>query len=111
MANNFQLFPKGSNTAARLFDIDEEICTKVLNVPVHEKVIMEDWTSRDYKLKIASNCEVEELYEWNYGEDSMESRGYVRVENELGHDPYMVSKNNKTTSGNNPFADLLSRFK
>ena len=38
MANNFQLFPKGSNTAARLFDIDEEICTKVLNVPVHEKV-------------------------------------------------------------------------
>ena len=41
----------------------------------------------------------------------MESRGYVRVENELGHDPYMVSKNNKTTSGNNPFADLLSRFK
>ena len=38
MANNFQLFPKGSNTAARLFDIDEQICTKVLNVPVHEKV-------------------------------------------------------------------------
>ena len=38
MANNFQLFPKGSNTAARLFDIDEEICTKLLYVPVHEKV-------------------------------------------------------------------------
>ena len=38
MASNFQLFPKGSNIAARLFDIDEEICTKVLNVPVHEKV-------------------------------------------------------------------------
>jgi len=37
MANNFQLFPKGSNTAARLFDIDEEICTKVLNVPVDAK--------------------------------------------------------------------------
>lgn len=38
MANNFQLFPKGSNTAARLFDIDKEICTKVLNITVHEKV-------------------------------------------------------------------------
>ena len=37
MANNFQLFPKGSNTAARLFDIDEQICTKVLNVPVDAK--------------------------------------------------------------------------
>ncbi|OQA94049.1 MAG: hypothetical protein BWY22_02626 [Bacteroidetes bacterium ADurb.Bin217] len=37
MANNFQLLPKGSNTAARLFDIDEEICTKVLNVPVDAK--------------------------------------------------------------------------
>ena len=37
MANNFQLFSKGSNTAACLFDIDEEICTKVLNVPVDAK--------------------------------------------------------------------------
>ena len=38
MANNFQLFPKGSNTAARLFDIDEEICTKIIKLPVHEKI-------------------------------------------------------------------------
>lgn len=38
MANNFQLFPKGSSTAARLFDVDEEICTKVLSVPVDDKV-------------------------------------------------------------------------
>ena len=90
--------------------IDGEVWHRHMN-PMPEKVIFHDFARGVYNLKIASNCEVEELYEWNYGEDSMESRGYVRVENELGHDPYMVSKNNKTTSGNNPFADLLSRFK
>lgn len=85
--------------------VDGEVWHRHMN-PMPEKVIMEDWTSRDYKLKIASNCEVEELYEWNYGDDCMESRGYIRVANELGQDPYMV-----TTAGNSPFADLLSRFK
>lgn len=38
MANNFQLFLKGSNKASLLNDVDTEICTEILKLPVHAKV-------------------------------------------------------------------------
>lgn len=68
--------------------IDGEVWHKHMN-PMPEKVIIEDWTSKVYKLKIASNCDIETLYEWNYGDDSMEKRGYKRVAHEPGQDPFM----------------------
>lgn len=67
--------------------IDGEVWHESIN-PMHDKVIVIEKPRGVYKLHIADTCQIEQLYEWDYGNDCMESRGY-RSE-QRGLDRYMV---------------------
>lgn len=67
--------------------VDGEVWHENLN-PMQGKVLIIEKPRGVYKLHIADTCEWEQLYEWDYGNDCMESRGYHAEER--GLDRYMV---------------------
>lgn len=58
-----------------------------------------------YKLIIDANMKVEELYESDYGEDALDTRGFI-YDDKKG----WIKNGNSGNTRNTPFADLLKNF-
>jgi hypothetical protein len=87
--------------------VNGELWHKTHN-PIPELVIVKAHVRDTYTLLISADAEIEELYEWNYGDDSLETRGYVTKT--VGYDTKWVKKEVEVMVADNPFAALVGKF-
>jgi hypothetical protein len=84
--------------------LDGEVWDSRYN-PMPEKVAVKSIVGDTYTLIVPSETLVEELYEWDYGDDCLQDRGFVVL---TGEDGYYAGwgKATKAATGNTPFEGL-----
>jgi len=77
--------------------------------PMPDKVVVKSCKKDTYTLLIDASAILEELYEWNYGDDSLEKRGFLK---DTSVSPYRwyIPKTPPRSEEENPFTFLKGKF-